>query len=213
MSKKPKRTSPGIDMTAMVDVAFLLLTFFILTTTRFREEAKVEVDTPSSVSNLEVPDKQLAIISVGEEGEVFIGYTDIGTRGEVLKRFMSDKMEEGEGIVSDGTSYFSTLQDFGVPVDSVAGWLNGDYGEVADFPHSGIPVFDPDSMNAENPNELVDWIRWSRLADQRMRFAIKGDVDTQYETISDVIASLQYWKVNQFSLITEMEDGGVVEEE
>jgi len=42
MAKKPKRGAPTIDMTAMVDVAFLLLTFFILTTTRFREEEKVE---------------------------------------------------------------------------------------------------------------------------------------------------------------------------
>ena len=60
-------------------------------------------------------------------------------------------------------------------------------------------------------NELKDWIRWGRIADQRMRFAIKGDMDTSYETIAEVISSLQEWDVNQFSLITDLEEGGALD--
>ncbi len=79
-AKKPKKHPPAIDMTAMVDVAFLLLTFFILTTTRFREDSKVEIDKPSSVSDLPVPDKKLCTISISNDGRVFVGYSDPLTR-------------------------------------------------------------------------------------------------------------------------------------
>lgn len=215
MSKKPKRGAPTIDMTAMVDVAFLLLTFFILTTTSFREEEKIEVDTPSSVSDLTIDeDKGLMIISIGSEGEVFAGYTDIGTREGVLKLLIEEKLKEsGKGISEDGARYFSTLKEFGVKIDDIPEWLNEDSESFEEFPHEGIPTPDPDSATVENPNELKEWIRWGRLTDQRMRFAIKGDVDTQYEVISNVISSLQDWKINQFSLITEQEDGSEEEEE
>ena len=221
MSKKPKRGAPTIDMTAMVDVAFLLLTFFILTTTRFREEQKIEVDTPSSVSTIELEDQGLCIISVADDGRVFIGYSDIMTREAVLGRFIEEKLsEEGKSISADGASYFSTVQEFGVPEKEFTAWLNGETkneeGEdvtLEDFPHPGIPTPDPDSATTEDPNELKDWIRWGRMADQRMRFAIKGDGKTQYEVISNVISSLQDWNVNQFSLITEQEDGGAEGEE
>jgi len=215
MAKKPKRGAPTIDMTAMVDVAFLLLTFFILTTTRFREEEKVEVDTPSSVSDLEVQDQGLMTVSIGSEGEVYAGFTDIKTRTGVLNLYIQEKLaEDGKSISEDGARYFSTLQEFGVPLDQIPAWLN-ETGEftMSEFPHEGIPTPDPDSATTDNPNELKEWIRWGRLTDQRMRFAIKGDVDTQYEIISNVISSLQDWKINQFSLITEQEDGSEAEEE
>jgi biopolymer transport protein ExbD len=201
-------------MTAMVDVAFLLLTFFILTTTSFREESKVEVDTPSSVSNLEVPDTKLCIVSIDPEGKIFVGYTDIGTRIEVLRRFVQEQNDRNDaGIVmsEEGTNYFSNLQEFGVPQKDLAKWLNGEIDVTQEeFPHPGISAVVTDSSNMTG-NELKDWIRWGRMADQRMRFAIKGDVATEYESISHVIASLQEWDVNQFSLITALEEGGVAE--
>lgn len=209
MSKKPKRGAPTVDMTAMVDVAFLLLTFFILTTTRFREENKVEVDMPSSVSDLELPDNGLCVISVDPDGKVFVGYTDIGTRSAVLQRFASEKEVS---FSEEGANYFSTLQEFGVGHKEFAPWLNVESEEftIEDFPHGGVSAMVTDSSNMSG-NELKDWIRWGRLADQRMRFAIKGDVDASYETISHIIGSLQDWDVNQFSLITNMEESTSIE--
>lgn len=199
-------------MTAMVDVAFLLLTFFILTTTRFREEQKVEVDMASSVSNLEVPETGLCVISLDPEGDVYVGYTDIKTRSEVLKRYMQDQEKQ---ISEEGINYFSTLQEFGVPLDSVATWLNMKTGlPLEEFPHSGIPTPTEEMADSTGkPVELRDWIRWGRMADQKMRFAIKGDVDAQYTSAKAVMDALQFWKVNQFSLITTMEGGGESVEE
>jgi biopolymer transport protein ExbD len=204
--KKPKRGAPSVDMTAMVDVAFLLLTFFILTTTSFREEQKVEVDMASSVSVLEVPETGLCIISLSDQGGVYVGYTDIKTRIEVLKRYMQDQEQT---ISEEGINYFSTLKDFGVSIDSVALWLNQESGlTLEEFPHNGIPTpTEAVSDSTGDPVELRDWIRWGRIADQKMRFAIKGDVDAQYTSTKAVMDALQHWKVNQFSLITTMEGG------
>ena len=52
---KPKRSAPTIDMTAMCDVAFLLLTFFMLTA-KAKPQELVVVDTPSSISETKLPD-------------------------------------------------------------------------------------------------------------------------------------------------------------
>lgn len=199
-------------MTAMVDVAFLLLTFFILTTTRFREEQKVEVDMASSVSSLEVPETGLCVISMDEEGDIFVGYTDIKTREEVLKRYMQDQETQ---ISEEGVKYFATLQEFGVPLDSIGTWLNMETGAtLEEFPHNGIPTPTEEVADSTGkPVELRDWIRWGRMADQKMRFAIKGDVDAQYTSTQAVMDALQFWKVNQFSLITTMEGGAETTEE
>lgn len=208
-AKKPKKHPPSIDMTAMVDVAFLLLTFFILTTTRFREDSKVEVDMPGSVSDLQVPDKALCVISLDPEGRVFVGYSDPLTREEVLRRYLSEKEVT---ISKEGANYFTTLQEFGVPHNEVKQWLDSGGDELKAFAHKGISAMVTDSATMTG-NDLKDWIRWGRLADQRMRFAIKGDQDAGYEAVSHVISSLQEWDVNQFSLITSLEEGGAVEVE
>ncbi len=69
---KSKRVAIRIDMTPMVDVAFLLLTFFMLTT-QFRPPEEVTVELPSSHSAFKVPDADIIIISVSKEGRIFMG--------------------------------------------------------------------------------------------------------------------------------------------
>jgi biopolymer transport protein ExbD len=202
MSKKPKRGSPAIDMTAMVDVAFLLLTFFILTTTKFREDQAVEVDTPSSVSKTEAPAKGLMTISVDKEGKVYAGFSDIGTRMDALRRAVAENQLQ---VSEEGINYFSSLQEFGIPMKDIPAWLNAE-GEVREnFTHTGVPFTVTDSTTMKG-NEIKDWIRWGRLTDNNMRFAIKGDLDAKYETVAHVIEALRDWNINRFSLVTKMEE-------
>lgn len=70
--KKP-RIRIRIDMTPMVDVAFLLLTFFMLTTV-FRPSDEVEVILPESNSNLKLPETNVMTILVEKKGRVFVGF-------------------------------------------------------------------------------------------------------------------------------------------
>lgn len=199
-------------MTAMVDVAFLLLTFFILTTTKFREDQSAEVETPSSVSDISVPEEGLMTISVTNEGNVFLGFSDIDTREEALKRVISEKEYS---ISEEGYRYFSTLQDFGVTFenDEFEEWLNMPFSEREEnYVQEGLRATPIDTVTGSG-NDLKDWVRIGRLSDQRMRFAIKGDVDAPYGRVKDVINSLQEWDVNQFVLITKLEDGSTVEAE
>lgn len=204
MSKKPKRGAPAIDMTAMVDVAFLLLTFFILTTTSFREEAPLEVEMASSVSQTEVPPHDLATVSIGDSGQVFLGFVDISARQEVLRRAI--EKFQWKNIPESGMQYFTGVQDFGVPISQIPRWLAMTGEERKAFKQPGMSAVFADSVKKEG-NDLREWIYLARMSNPRMRFAIKGDVDAHYEEFQDVIATLQDWDINQFALITDLEKG------
>ena len=60
---KVPRKSTFVDMTAMCDVAFLLLTFFMLTA-KFRPQEAVMVDIPASISKIKVPESNIALVHV-----------------------------------------------------------------------------------------------------------------------------------------------------
>ena len=85
---KMKRVGISMDMTAMVDVAFLLLTFFMLTT-QFRQPEVVPIELPSSHAEVKLPTSNIMMISVSKTGDVYIGAdgandTDVpGANGDV----------------------------------------------------------------------------------------------------------------------------------
>src|SRR5215211_725730 len=74
---RPKipRKSTLVDMTAMCDVAFLLLSFFILTA-KFKPSEAVPVNTPNSVASKIAPEKDIFMVSLNKDGKVFISSGD-----------------------------------------------------------------------------------------------------------------------------------------
>ncbi len=64
-----KRIGVKIDMTPMVDVAFLLLIFF-MSTTQFKPPEQVPINLPGSHSSLKLPESDVLIISVAKEGQI-----------------------------------------------------------------------------------------------------------------------------------------------
>jgi biopolymer transport protein ExbD len=66
-----RRTRVRIDMTPMVDVAFLLLIFF-MSTTQFKPPEMVAVDLPMSQSEIHVPETGTIILTVNRTGQIFI---------------------------------------------------------------------------------------------------------------------------------------------
>ncbi len=68
---KKRRIPVSIDMTPMVDIAFLLLIFF-MSTTVFKKPAEVEVQTPMSHSTSQLPETGIIVITVPKDSRVFM---------------------------------------------------------------------------------------------------------------------------------------------
>jgi biopolymer transport protein ExbD len=69
---KPHRQGVRIDMTPLVDVAFLLLTFFMLTT-QFKPTDEVTIVLPSSHSEFKLPESDVMTINLAPDGRIFLG--------------------------------------------------------------------------------------------------------------------------------------------
>lgn len=85
MSHKKKRIGIKIDMTPMVDVAFLLLIFF-MTTTSFKPPEQVSVKLPGSKSEIHVPETKTIILTVNKAGETYISNEDLSKTNLVEKK-------------------------------------------------------------------------------------------------------------------------------
>ena len=68
--KKKRRLGVRIDMTPMVDVAFLLLTFFMLTTSMRRPQT-MEINLPPEKAQVEVAESNLLTLRVKDDGSIF----------------------------------------------------------------------------------------------------------------------------------------------
>jgi len=191
---KVHRNPPSLDMTPMVDLAFLLVTFFMLTTT-FAPQEPVVVDLPKSVSEIILPDKDRIIISIADDGRVFFDMDNQGARKTML-RYMGDKY--GISFTPQQETAFSILQGFGVPVNTLPGFLDMDPDERNAIQQPGIPS---DSVN----NQLADWVVFARMSNPKVRIAVKGDRDTNYKVVARVINTLIDRKVLRFNLITGLE--------
>lgn len=191
---KVHRATPSLDMTPMVDLAFLLVTFFMLTAT-VRPEEPIQVDTPKSVSEIILPDRDRIIITVAEDGRVFFDMDNQGARKQMLQN-MGEKY--GVSFTADEQQSFAILQSFGVPMASLSSFLDMGPEERKTIQQPGIPA---DSVN----NELADWIVFARISNPKVRIAIKGDRDTNYKVVKRVVDTLIDRKVLRFNLITGLE--------
>jgi biopolymer transport protein ExbD len=70
---KKARVAVRIDMTPMVDVAFLLLTFFMLTT-QFKPPEEVEISLPLSHSEAKLPELNTMTVHVSDSSKIFLGF-------------------------------------------------------------------------------------------------------------------------------------------
>lgn len=189
----------------MVDLAFLLVTFFMLTA-QFRPEEVVSVDTPSSMSQSAIPDKNLMTITVDSTGRVFWDLTDKKVRMAVL-----EEMGKRYGFTptADQTARFGFLTAIGIPARSLPRYLDAESANerrAIEAESNGIPV---DSTK----NELLDWIQLTNSlffdqAQVKVLVALKCDGNTKYTRVNEVIKTFQSpsVKINRFKMITDLEE-------
>lgn len=189
-----KKKSTFIDMTAMSDVTVLLLTFFMLTSTFVRKEP-VQVVTPSSVSEIKIPETDILQILVEPSGKIFMSLD----KQPDLKAVLT-KMGEEYGIkfTPEQEKKFMVSSMFGVPIQRMSTFLNLSAEEQDRVLKGlGIPC---DSVD----NQFKSWVRHARAVNPDLRIAIKADADTPYVTIKNVMNSLQDLRENRYNLITSL---------
>ena len=209
---KVARKSTAIDMTAMCDVAFLLLTFFILTT-KFRPSEVAEINIPASTAQIAVPDRNILLIQVNKDGQVFMGVDDQNTRLRLL-----DKLKEryNLSVTAEQTNAFRLLDAFGVPMSQLPSLLSmsNDARARTKQPGISLEVVPPKQSEFMDLVQLIRQsneeirVREGRPSSEIMRIAIKADKEADYEAVNEVIAQLQQKKVNKFNLITSARGSG-----
>ena len=194
---KIPRKSTNIDMTAMCDVAFLLLSFFILAT-KFKPPEALSVVTPSSVSSKVAPDKNVVLITMDKEGKVYFSVSDANTseKKDIIDALNTSKAigltdAEKKNFVNNPTAYI------GVPFTQLKSLLDKNPDEVKNLKVPGIPT--QDSTN----NELRDWIGAAVAAFQgeKMNILVKGDDAAKYPSFGGVIWALKKNDQLKFQLV------------
>ena len=195
MSKiKVARKSTRIDMTAMSDVTVLLLTFFMLTSTFVKKEP-IQVTTPSSVSEIKIPETNIIQILIEPSGKVFLS---LDKQGDMATTLESVAKEYNMTFTPEEIQKFKLQKTFGVPMKNLKGFLalrSEEQDKI--LKNYGIPT---DSLN----NQFKVWVKSARAANADLRIAIKADQFTPYKVIKSVMTSLQDLRENRYNLLTSM---------
>ena len=187
-----------IDMTPMSDVMTLLLCFFMLTST-FLTPEPVKVNTPSSVSEVQVPTNDVLNILVSPEGNIYIG-TENKLNMEAMLNDVTDKW--GISLTSSQIKTFKEESMVGTPVAVLSDFLKLEQEKRAEeIQKLSIPL---DSING-GKSEFQDWITAARDANPDIRLAIKCDGSTPYAVVKKMMSELQDMNENRYQLITNLD--------
>ena len=194
---KVARKSTLVDMTAMCDVAFLLLTFFMLTS-NFTKKEPVLVATPASISEIKIPETNIMTILVDKDGKVFFGIDGQDKRQQLIQQ-MSETYKVS--LTPAEIRNYSLLDLVGNRMEVMKAYLDLQ-AEVRDRPENngGIPTDSTD-------NQLKNWVKISKGINPALRIAIKADEKTPYPVIKKVMKTLQELEENRFNLITRLDSG------
>jgi biopolymer transport protein ExbD len=195
---KMPRKSTLVDMTAMCDVAFLLLTFFMLAT-KFKPDEPVTVVTPSSINTKLLPDSDVIMLTVDKDGRVFFSMDGQPKRQQLIEDL--DKQYK-LGLTPAEMNNFTIGASVGTEIKNLKSYLAV---KPAERKHSGLETGIPtDSAN----NEVAVWIDYARNAqggNPRLQYCIKADNGTPYPKIKSILDTFKEKKIQKLNLVTNLE--------
>jgi biopolymer transport protein ExbD len=200
---RPKiaRKSTNIDMTAMCDVAFLLLSFFILTT-KFKPSEAVTVSTPNSVAAKVAPEKDFIMISLTADGKAFLSVGDSqGDRDKKQAMLEELNTRESLGLTPTDIAVLIKAPFIGAPLSQLKQVAGVPIEKMNGQTMPGIPI--EDTAN----NQLFDWIRAATVAYQgeKLQLVLKGDNLAKYPAFKNIIAAFKKNEQFKFQMVTNPE--------
>ena len=202
-SVKTRRLSTDFDMTPFVDVAFLILSFFMLAT-KFKPPDVVEIKTPNSVSSKELAQKDAVMVGIDKDGRVFFTIQTEKKEDDIIKYNVIKNMNSTRnlGLTEDEMKNFVRNPSVGVPFSQLKGLLSTPDEQLQNVKQPGIPIKDSAS------NELYFWIRdaVSAFAGKKINYLVKGDSNSKYPDFKNVLSAFKRNDIYKFQLITAAED-------
>jgi biopolymer transport protein ExbD len=198
---RPKiaRKSTSVDMTAMCDVAFLLLSFFILTT-KFKPAEDITVSTPSSVSSKVAPEKDVTLVTITKDGKAFVSLDNEEVKGELANQLNAHM---GAALSSSDIAAFKKASFFGTPVSQLKSFLQIPKDRLKGDQLPGIPIQD------SSHNELIQWMQYIVAAHAstgaKLNLIVKGDNLAKYPQFKNVITAFKKNDQFKFQMITNPE--------
>ena len=200
---KLARKSTDTDMTPFVDIAFLILSFFIMAT-KFKPAEPVPVETPNSVSSDILKEENALLMTIDKDSRVFINISapkdKEGTR--IVNFIRGVSSARTLGLTDQQVANFKKAPIIGVPFSSLKGFLDLTPDQQKAYPQPGIPV--TDSLN----NELIWWVAEAKkaFAGQKLLYLIKGDNSAKYPAFKQVLNAFKKNEIFKFQMITMLED-------
>lgn len=201
-SIKLPRKSTDTDMTPFVDVAFLILAFFIMAT-KFKPPEPVEIRTPKSVSSQDLPEDDAVLITVDSINRVF--FTVLAEKNPNIKTEIIQGLSQDRNLNLSPTEIenFKKTYTVGVPFSSLKSYLGMDQADQGRVNQPGIPVMDTTN------NELIWWIAQAKEAyannGRPLKYLIKGDGSSKYPAFEAIIAALKKNDQFKYHLVTALE--------
>jgi biopolymer transport protein ExbD len=187
-----------IDMTPMSDVMTLLLCFFMLTST-FLTPEPVKVNTPSSVSEVKVPENDVLNILVSPEGNIYVGSENKNTMLDMMQTVTG---KFGISLTGEKLKHFREDAMIGAPMAAFEEYYALDTEKMGEaIQKLSIPL---DSIDG-GKSEFQEWVTAARESNGDIRIAIKADAKTPYAVIKKMMSELQDMNENRYQLITNLD--------
>jgi biopolymer transport protein ExbD len=204
-SVKIPRKSTATDMTPFVDVAFLILSFFMLAT-KFKPPEPAPIATPHSVSSDKLKEENAVHVDFDSTGRVFFSVSVKKPEDEKVKRMIIENINKSRslGLTNTEMDNFQKNTVIGVPFSELKNLLSKPIDQRLPMLQKakGVPV---DSTN----NELAVWISTTKSTfydykkSLQVYYMIKGHNDANYPSFDGVIEAMRRADQYSYKLVTD----------